>query len=65
MNDHQNEEVKFQMIITDKFKDALTRQANKAVRIYSVPGPNSLNSTSEFNNPPMARVVVEKKFKKT
>ena len=66
MNDHQNEEVKFQMIIADKFKDALTRQANEAVRIYSVPGPNSLNSKSEFNYPPMARVVVEKKrFKKT
>ena len=66
MNDHQNENVKFQMKITNKFKDALTRQANEAVRIYSVPGPNSLNSKAEFNHPPMARVVVEKKkFKKT
>ena len=66
MNDHQNEDVKFQMKITNKFKDALTRQANEAVRIYGVPGSNLLNSKSEFNHPPMARVVVEKKkFKQT
>jgi hypothetical protein len=61
ITDHKNENVKFQMKITNKFKDALTRQANEAVRIYSVPDPNSLNSKSEFNHPPMSRVVVEKK----
>ena len=60
MTDHVNEEVKFQMTITNKFKDALTRQANEAVRISSVPENNSLNSKSEFNHPPMTRVVVEK-----
>ena len=60
MTDHKNEDVKFQMKITNKFKDALTRQANEAVRISSVPEANSLNSKSEFNHPPMARVVVEK-----
>ena len=60
MTDHINEEVKFQMTITSKFKDALTRQVNEAVRISSVPEKNSLNSKSEFNHPPMARVVVEK-----
>ena len=65
MNDHQNEDVKFQMKIANKFKDALTRQANEAVRIYGVLSPNLLNIESEFNHPPMARVVVEKKiFKK-
>ena len=60
MTDHKNEEVKFQMKITNKFKDALTRQANEAVRISSVPEASSLNSKSEFNHPPLARVVVEK-----
>ena len=49
------------MEITHKFKDALTRQANEAVRIYSRPSPELLNSKSEFNHPPLARVVVQKK----
>ena len=58
-----NEEVKFRMEITGKYKDALTRQANEAVRINSRPGQELLNSKSEFNHPPLARVVVEKKNK--
>ena len=33
VTDHKNEAVKFRMEITSKFKDALTRQANEAVRI--------------------------------
>ena len=61
MTDHENENVKFKMEITKKFKDALTRQANEAVRIYSRPGPQSLNSKSEFNHPPLARVVVDRR----
>ena len=60
---HNNEEVKFEMEITKNFRDALTRQANEAVRIYSRPGTELLNSKSEFNHPPLARVVVEKKVK--
>ena len=63
MSDHPNEEVKFKMEITKKFKDALTRQANEAVRIYSRPSHEILNSKSEFNHPPLARVVVEKRKK--
>ena len=47
------------MEITSKFKDALTRQANEAVRIFSRPGKELLNSKSEFNRTPLARVVVE------
>ena len=47
----------------NKFKDALTRQANEAVRIFSRPGHQLLNSKSEFNHPPLARVTVEKKNK--
>ena len=63
MSDHPAENVKFKMEITKKFKDALTRQANEAVRIYSRPGHQTLNSKSEFNHPPLNRVVVEKKIK--
>ena len=61
MAEHQQENVRFQMSIAKKFKDALTRQANEAIRIYSRPAAESLNSKSEFNHPPHARVVVEKK----
>ena len=64
MTDHPNENVKFIMQITKKFKDALTRQSNEAVRIYSRPPHEILNSKSEFNHPPLARVVVEKRKKK-
>ena len=60
-NFHDNEEVKFRMEITSKFRDALTRQTNEAVRIFNRPGHQLLNSKSEFNHPPLARVVVEKK----
>ena len=63
MSDHPDEPVKFTMEITKKFKDALTRQANEAVRIYSRPSHETLNSKSEFNHPPLHRVVVEKEKK--
>ena len=58
---HQNEDVKFKMEITGQFKDALTRQANEAIRISNTPNHQLLNSKSEFNHPPTARVIVEKK----
>ena len=61
LTDHKDETVKFKMEITRKFKDSLTRQANEAVRIFTRPSSESLNSKSEFNHPPLARVVVEKK----
>ena len=48
MSDHPHEYVKFKMEITNKFKDALTRQANEAVRIFSRPSHETLNSKSEF-----------------
>ena len=63
MSDHQDENVKFQMEITQKFKDAMTRQANEAVRIFSRPSHEILNSKSEFNHPPLSRVVIDKKKK--
>ena len=61
MNDHNDENVKFKFEITQKFKDALSRQANEAVRIFQRPDKELLNSKAEFNHPPLARVVVEKK----
>ena len=61
MAPHPHENVKFRMEITGQFRDALTRQANKAVRIYQRPATELLNSKSEFNHPPTARVKVEKK----
>ena len=62
-HNHEKEKVKFQMEITGKYKDALTRQANEAVRIYSRSGQELLNSKSEFNHPPLARIVIEKNVK--
>ena len=59
-NEHQNEEMKFSMEITRKFKDPLTRQANEAVRIYSRGKNELLNSKSEFNHPPTARISVDR-----
>ena len=61
MTAHKNENVKFKMEITGHFKDALTRQANEAIRISSRSTHELLNSKSEFNHPPTARVIVEKK----
>jgi hypothetical protein len=51
------------MEITGTFKDALSRQADEAVRIKSRSNTELLNSKSEFNHPPIARIVVEKKSK--
>ena len=59
--EHANEVVKFKMEITSKFKDALTRQSNEAVRISNRQDFQLLNSKSEFNHPPLARVVVQSK----
>ena len=50
LSEHNGQEVKFQMEITGRFKDALSRQANEAVRIYSRPGDELLNIKSEFNH---------------
>ena len=56
-------EVEFSLEIAGIFKDALSRQANESVRIYKRKNSESMNSKSEFNHPPTARVVVEKKKK--
>ena len=63
LNEHQQEEMMIKMKITKKFKDPLTRQANEAVRINQRNKNKGelLNSKSEFNHPPLGRVVVEKR----
>ena len=58
--EHLNENMKIK--ITQTFRDALTRQANEAVRIdnRSKNGNKEiLNSKSQFNHPPIARLTVE------
>ena len=62
--DHKDEEMEVIMEITKTFEDPLTRQANEAVRIKNTEKSALLNSKSEFNHPPIARISVEKKFKK-
>ena len=57
------EHVKFKMEVTRVFKDALTRQANEAVRISSRPNSELLNSKNQFQHPPIARVIIEKRNK--
>ena len=61
ISDHPYEVPKFKMEITKRFKDALSRQANEAVRISERLGHKLLNTKSEFNRPPLGRVVVEKR----
>ena len=61
--DHKDEKVEFGLEITGVFKDALTRQANEAIRIYKRNASEILNSKSEFCHPPTARVLVEAKRK--
>ena len=63
MLEHIDESVEFGLEITGVFKDALTRQANEAIRIYNRKGSELLNSKSEFCHPPTARVMVETQTK--
>ena len=57
--------MKFRMEITNKFRDPLTRQANEAVRISKRKKHELLNSKTEFNHPPIARISVVRKEKPT
>ena len=56
----EHEEVDFTMEITGVFKDPLSRQADEAVRIYNRKNSELMNSKSEFNHPPVARIIVKK-----
>ena len=57
----EEENIEFKMEITGLFKDALTRQANEAVRIKNCGKSEILNSKSQFNHPPITRIVVDRK----
>ena len=60
---HRNskKKVTFDFAITGKFKTPLARQVDEALRISSsVKQINILNSKSEFNRAPIARVIVDK-----
>ena len=65
LNEHRDEEMRFKMKITKKYQDPLTRQANESVRISyrNAHSGELLNSKSEFNHPPISRVIVEKRFR--
>ena len=54
--EHENVEVDFDMENASVFKCALTSQADEAVRIHSRGNEELLNSKSEFNQPPTARL---------
>ena len=57
----EEENFSFKMEITGLFKDALTRQANEAVRIKNCKKSEILNSKSQFNHPPITRFIVDRK----
>ena len=61
--DHADEEITIGMELTGKFKDALTRQSDEAIRINARSKLELMNSKAEFNHPPIARVTVEKRKK--
>ena len=60
LNAHKDEEMKFRMEITNKFRDPLTRQANEAIRISTRNKNEILNNKNEFNHPPITRITVER-----
>ena len=57
----EEENVNFKMEITGIFRDALTRQADEAVRIKNCKNSELLNSKSQFNNAPITRIVIDRK----
>ena len=56
----EEENVNFKMEITGLFRDALTRQADEAVRIKNCEKSELLNSKSQFNNAPITRIVINR-----
>ena len=55
---HANSDWKFEIV--GVFKNALTRQANEAVRISSIAPESLVNLKSEFHHPPVNRIKVVK-----
>ena len=65
-NVHLDENVEFKMEVKQKFKDPLTRLAiaNEGVQIKNRKPEELLNSKSEFHQPRLERLLVEKKNRK-
>ena len=63
-NVHPEENVEFKMEVKRKFKDPLTRLANEGVQIKNRKPEELLNSKSEFHQPRLERLQVEKKNRK-
>ena len=56
------ENFKFKMEITCLFWDALTMQADEAIRIKNCGKSKLLNSKSQFNNAPISRIMIDRKI---
>ena len=63
VSEHPNKNMSFSMQIMKKFKDLLSRQANKGVRISNRDKNATLNSKNEINYPPIAQISVERSNK--
>ena len=61
---HPEGGAKFKFQTTKRFFDALSRQADEAVRINNASPAQLINSKSEFNSAPIGRVKIDKPWKK-
>ena len=55
----EKDEVEFEMKVVGKFKHAMTRQIDEAIRIKNKNPETILNSKSEYHGPVVKRKVVE------
>ena len=55
LENHKNESITFDMNITGRFRGALTRQIDEAIRIKDSDPKTLLNSKSEFHGPSVKR----------
>ena len=60
---HPGENPDWEVKITGTFKNALSRQADEAVRIANLNPSSLINCKSEFNHPPINRVKVHRRSK--
>ena len=56
--------MEIEMNVLKRFKDPLSRQANEGIRIANRKPEELLNSKSEFHQPSVVRLQVEKKTPK-
>ena len=61
--DYPEGAAKFKFKTTKRFYDALSRQADEAVRINNASSAHLINSKSEFNSSPIGRVKLDKPWK--